>query len=356
MSVPGKSNALTDVAGLLVGNFTDTAAVSGVTVVLCLEGATGAVDVRGAAPGTRETDLLAPVNLVEKVQAVVLSGGSVYGLSAADGVVRWLAERGVGFPLGGGQVAPIVPAAVLYDLGRGPQFVPPVGPDWGRRACDAAASDPIVLGCTGAGTGALAHSIKGGLGSASQLLDSGITVAALMAVNSHGTVVNPTTGRPWEIGLELAGEFGASGQRAVKLPPQPPGGPARNTTIGVVATDAILTKTQALKMAQMAHDGLARAIRPAHTMFDGDTVFGLATCRTAAAGNSGVFLGRRGPGRQRDRPCGGRLRSAGDHPRDPEGLFPGRHDRLLRPGGNMMRTPSGAPGYQSGSSEQFSGH
>ena len=289
MSATGKLNGLTDVEGILVGNYTDTAAVSGVTVVLCPAGATGAVDVRGAAPGTRETDLLAPVNLVEKVQAVVLSGGSVYGLAAADGVVRWLAERGLGFPLGGGQVAPIVPAAVLYDLGRGPQFVPPVGPDWGRRACDAAASGPIVLGCSGAGTGALAHSIKGGLGSASQVLDAGFTVAALMAVNSHGTVVNPTTGRPWEIGLELAGEFGDPGRRAVKLPPQPPGGPARNTTIGVVATDAVLTKTQALKVAQMAHDGLARAIRPAHTMFDGDTIFCLATCRKPLPETAGVF-------------------------------------------------------------------
>jgi L-aminopeptidase/D-esterase-like protein len=274
LPAPGKLNALTDVEGILVGNFTDMAAVSGVTVILCPEGATGAVDVRGAAPGTRETDLLAPVNLVEKVQAVVLSGGSVYGLAAADGVVRWLAERGLGFPLGGRQVAPIVPAAVLYDLGRGAQFVPPVGPDWGR---------------TGAGTGALAHGIKGGLGSASQVLDAGLTVAALMAVNSHGTVVNPTTGRPWEIGLELAGEFGDPGRRAVRLPPQPPGGPARNTTHGVVATDSLLTKTHAHKVAQMAHDGLARAIRPAHTMFDGDTVFCLATCRKPLPETAGVF-------------------------------------------------------------------
>jgi L-aminopeptidase/D-esterase-like protein len=186
-------------------------------------------------------------------------------------------------------VAPIVPAAVLYDLGRGLQFVPPVGPDWGRRACDAAASGPIVPGCSGAGTGALAHSIKGGLGSASQLLAAGLTVAALMAVNSHGTVVNPTTGRPWEIGLELAGEFGDAGRRAVKLPPPPPGGPARNTTIGVVATDAVLTKVQALKVAQMAHDGLARAIRPAHTMFDGDTIFCLATCRKPLPETAGSF-------------------------------------------------------------------
>ncbi|CAG1771076.1 partial putative aminopeptidase, partial [uncultured bacterium] len=168
MTAPGKFNGLTDVAGILVGNLTDTAAVSGVTVVICPEGAVGAVDVRGAAPGTRETDLLAPVNLVEKVQAVVLCGGSVYGLCAADGVVRWLSEKGWGFPLEAGHVAPIVPAAVLYDLGRGPQFVPPITAEWGRLACEAAAGEgPMAMGCVGAGTGAVAGAVKGGLGSAS---------------------------------------------------------------------------------------------------------------------------------------------------------------------------------------------
>jgi L-aminopeptidase/D-esterase-like protein len=281
---------LTDVEGMLVGNFTDAAAVSGVTVVICPEGAVGAVDVRGAAPGTRETDLLAPVNLVEKAQAVTLCGGSVYGLSAADGVVRWLSEKGWGFPLGDGHVAPIVPAAVLYDLGRGPQFVPPVTSEWGRRACEAAGSGPVAMGSVGAGTGALAGSIKGGLGTASIVLDSGITVAALMAVNPGGSVINPATGRPWEIGLELEGEFGELARRCVRLPAPPAGGPVRNTTIGVVATDAGLTKPQALKVAQMAHDGLARAIRPAHTMFDGDTVFCLATGRRRLPETAGSFI------------------------------------------------------------------
>lgn len=288
----GKFNGLGDVAGILVGSFTDTAAVSGVTVVLCPEGAVGAVDVRGAAPGTRETDLLAPVNLVEKVQAVALCGGSVYGLCAADGVVRWLAEKGWGFPLGDGHVAPIVPAAVLYDLGRGPQFVPPISAEWGRLACEAAGGDaPPAVGCVGAGTGAMAGTVKGGLGCASLVLESGITVAALMAVNPNGSVVDPATGRPWEIGLERAGEFGDAGRRSVQLPAPPAGGPARNTTIGVVATDARLSKVQALKVAQMAHDGLARAIRPAHTMFDGDTVFCLATGRHPLPETPGFFEG-----------------------------------------------------------------
>ncbi len=285
----GTFNGLTDVPGLTVGCHTDNAAVSGVTVVLCPEGAVGGVDVRGAAPGTRETDLLSPLNLVERVQGVVLSGGSVYGLAAADGVVRWLAEKGCGFPLGEGCVAPIVPAAVLFDLGRGAQFVPPVTAEWGRLACEAASAGPIAMGCAGAGTGALSHSIKGGLGTASLVLDSGITVAALMAVNSDGSVVNPRTGRLWEAGLEVGGEFAPLGRRAVRIPSRPAPGPARNTTIGVVATDATLTKPQAAKVAQMAHDGMARAIRPAHTMFDGDTIFSLATGRRPLPDIAGFF-------------------------------------------------------------------
>jgi L-aminopeptidase/D-esterase-like protein len=284
-----KHNGLTDVAGLLVGHYTDAEAASGVTVVLCPEGAVAAVDVRGAAPGTRETDLLAPVNLVEKVQAVVLSGGSVFGLAAADGVVRWLAARGWGFPLGNGQVAPIVPAAVLYDLGRGARFVPPVSAAWGRSACEAAGPGPAAMGGCGAGTGAWAGGIKGGVGGASLTLPSGITAAALMAVNPGGSVINPATGRPWEIALECEGEFGQLGRRAVRPPDAPPMAPGTNTTIGVVATDAALTKAQALKVAQMAQDGLARAIRPAHTMFDGDTVFCLATGRRPLPESEGFF-------------------------------------------------------------------
>ena len=277
MPATGKHNALTDVEGILVGQYTDTAAATGVTVVICPEGAVAAVDVRGSAPCTRETDLLAPANLVERAQAVVLSGGSVFGLAAADGAVRWLANKGFGFPLDKGFVAPIVPAAALYDLDRGSDFVPPISADWGKKACRAANSGPVATGCVGAGTGAWAGSIKGGLGTASWITDSGITVAALVAVNSDGSVINPATGRPWEIGLEVGNEFDRQGKRAVILPPQPASIPAGNTTIGVIATDADLTKAQAHKVAQMAQDGVARAIRPAHTLFEGDTIFCMAT-------------------------------------------------------------------------------
>jgi L-aminopeptidase/D-esterase-like protein len=273
----GKHNALTDVDGILVGHYTDEAAASGVTVIVCPEGAVAGVAVRGSAPCTRETDLLAPANLVEHAQAVVLSGGSVFGLAAADGVVRCLAEKGFGFPLDKGFVAPIVPAAALYDLDRGAEFIPPISAEWGQKACRAANNGPVATGCVGAGTGAWAGSIKGGLGTASRILDSGITAAAVVAVNPDGEVINPATGRPWEIGLEIESEFGRQGKRAVILPPRPESMPGTNTTIGVVATDATLTKAQADKVAQMAHDGMARAIRPAHTLFEGDTIFCMAT-------------------------------------------------------------------------------
>jgi len=273
----GKQNGLTDVQGLQVGHYSDFDALSGVTVVLCPQGAVAGVDVRGAAPGTRETDLLNPVNLVDKVHAVVLSGGSVYGLAAADGVVRWLSQKGWGFPLENGHVAPIVPSAVLYDLGRGRDFIPPITADWGRRACQSANTDKLTNGCVGAGVGALSGAIKGGQGSASIVLETGITVAALAAVNSLGSVVNPATGHLWERDSELYNEFGVQARRCVKPPPALLGAPAQNTTIGVIACDAILNKAQATKIAQMAHDGLGRAIRPAHTMFDGDTLFCLAT-------------------------------------------------------------------------------
>lgn len=275
---PGRYNSITDLDGLLVGHYSDRKAASGVTVVLCPEGAVAAVDIRGSAPGTRETDVLAPGCLVDKVQAVVFAGGSVYGLAAADGVVRWLGEQGWGFPLDESHVAPIVPAAVLYDFGRGESFVPPIDAAWGRMACEAAGGDAAVaMGSVGAGTGALSGGIKGGLGCASLVLESGITVAALAAVNSLGSAVNPETGELWEKRLEIDMEFCDLGDRKVRLPDPPEPAPGRNTIIGLVAVDAALTKVQARKIAQMAHDGLARAIRPAHTMFDGDTLFCLAT-------------------------------------------------------------------------------
>jgi L-aminopeptidase/D-esterase-like protein len=291
MAQTGRHNALTDVEGLLVGNHTDLEALSGVTVVICSEGAVAGVDVRGSAPGTRETDLLRPENLVEKVQAVVLSGGSVYGLAASDGVVRWLSERGFGFPVDGSHVAPIVPAAVLFDLGRGKSFIPPISSEWGKKACLAAGSEALPQGCVGAGTGALSGAIKGGLGTASVKMASGITVAALMAVNSLGSVIDPDTGQPWEIRLELVGEFAEQGKRSVLVPKPSKIAPAQNTTIGLVATDAALSKVQAQKVAQMAHDGMGRAIRPAHTMFDGDTLFCLATGKRELPVQPGVFVG-----------------------------------------------------------------
>jgi len=289
MATTGKYNALTDVEGILVGHYTDTDAASGVTVVICAEGAVTGVDVRGSAPGTRETDLLAPTNLVEKAQAVVLSGGSVFGLAAADGVVRWLAKKGFGFPLEKGHVAPIVPAAVLYDLGRGADFVPPVSAEWGEKACREANNGPVACGCIGAGTGAWSGSVKGGLGSASLILNSAVTVAALVAVNSAGSVINPDTGCPWEIDLEIENEFGQQGKHAVRLPPLTEKAPVKNTTIGIIATDAMLTKAQAQKIAQMAHDGMARAIRPSHTMYDGDAIFCMATAKRKLPESSGFF-------------------------------------------------------------------
>jgi L-aminopeptidase/D-esterase-like protein len=286
----GSHNGLTDVGGILVGNYTDTEAASGVTVVLCPRGAVAGVDVRGSGPCTRETDLLSPQNLIQKIQAVVISGGSVFGLATADGVVQWLAQRGLGFPLDDQHVAPIVPAAALYDLGLGRQFVPPINADWGRLACEAASTGPIAGGCVGAATGATSAGIKSGLGTASQVMDSGITIAALVAVNPHGAIVNPYTGQIWEQGLEINDEFGESGKRAVKLPPMPDYRAGQNTTIGVIATDAAISKVHTFKIAQMAHDGMARAIRPAHTMFEGDTIFCISTGEKKLPKTSGSYM------------------------------------------------------------------
>lgn len=289
MQAPGKSNGLTDVPGIWVGHYTDPAAASGTTVVVCPEGAVGGVDVRGAAPGTRETDLLAPENLVDHVQAICLSGGSVYGLAAADGVVRQLASQSIGFPLDDTHVAPIVPAAVLFDLGRGPAYRPPVDCTWGEAACRSAGPGPVETGCVGAGTGAMSGGIKGGVGTASLAMQTGMTVAALAAVNSLGSAIDPRNGCFWEARLEIGGEFGGRIDQGVILPAPPAGVPAANTTLAVVATDAVLSKAQVRKIAMMAHDGLARAIRPAHTMFDGDIVFCLATGKCPLPETPGFF-------------------------------------------------------------------
>ena len=288
----GMHNAITDVEGIEAGHYSDLKAASGVSVVLCREGAVGGVDVRGGAPCTRETDLLAPGSLVEKVQAVVLTGGSVYGLAAADGVVRWLAEKGCGFPLEDAHVAPIVPPAALFDLGRGESFVPPLEAAWEQTTCPPAGSGPVTSGSVGAGTGARAGGIKGGVGTASSVLDTGPTIAALVAVNPRGSVVNPQTGILWEPELELNNEFNGQGKRRIKLPPMPEGTAESNTTIAVIATDVILAKHEAQKIAQMAHDGMARVIRPIHTMLDGDTIFCMATCKKNLPATDEAYAGQ----------------------------------------------------------------
>ncbi|MBI3241169.1 MAG: P1 family peptidase [Chloroflexi bacterium] len=277
-------NALTDVPGLKVGHWTNLEAATGCTVVLCPVGAVAGVDVRGSAPGTRETALLDPVSLIQKVHAVVLGGGSAFGLAAADGVMRWLEERGYGYDTGVAKV-PIVPAAILFDLSIGRSDVRPDSAA-GYAACEAATEGPVAQGNVGAGTGATVgkmlgfkQATKAGLGTASKQISGGITVAALTAVNAFGDVYDPETRRIIAGARKIIGggfadsmEFAESmiGQNISKF------APGRNTTLAVVATNVALTKSGATKMAQMAHDGLARVIRPVHTMFDGDTIFALS--------------------------------------------------------------------------------
>ncbi|MBC7957331.1 MAG: P1 family peptidase [Cytophagales bacterium] len=287
-------NAITDVPGIAVGHFTDSRRPTGCTVILTPQGAVGGVDVRGAAPGTRETELLSPLNAVEVVHAVLLSGGSAFGLDAAGGVMRWLDERGIGVQVGAAHV-PIVPAAILFDLLVGDGSIRPDAPA-GYAACEAAATHAPAEGNVGAGAGAVVgklfgmhRAMKGGIGSASVCV-GGITVGAIVAVNAVGDVIDPATGRVVAgarsaDGLRLHGSTRAMLQG--ELPTHMPLGAA--TTIGVVATDARLTKAQANKIAQMAHDGLARSINPVHTQSDGDTLFALATGESGLAGNVTVL-------------------------------------------------------------------
>ena len=265
-------NDITDVPGVRVGHWGDVTARTGCTVVLLPdEGAVTSVDVRGAAPGTRETDLLAPDNQVQVAHALLLTGGSAFGLAAADGVMAFLEDRGIGVPTPAGLV-PIVPAAVLYDLAVGRADVRP-GPGEGRIAAEAAlAGQPCGAGVLGAGTGAtvgkvFGSPVPGGLGTASVALPGGGTVGALVAVNAVGDVVDGD-------GSLLAGD-GTVDRLLSEVPPAPPVGSA--TTLAVVATDVALTKTQAHRLAVVAHDGLAQAIRPVHTAYDGDTVFATST-------------------------------------------------------------------------------
>ena len=276
------AGSLTDVPGLRVGHFTERKRPTGCTVVLVPDRTVAGVDVRGAAPGTRETDLLSPLNSVEHVHAILLAGGSAFGLDAAGGVMRWLDERGIGLAVGSARV-PIVPAAILFDFWVGD---PSIRPDAaaGYAACEAASDAPVAEGNVGAGTGCtvgkffgIDRAMRGGLGSASVCVD-GITVAALVALNPIGDVIDPATG------AIVAGARTPDGQRLQgtmasllcgEIPASLQTGGA--TTLGIVATDAVLTKSQATKLAQMAHDGFARAINPVHTATDGDVIFALAT-------------------------------------------------------------------------------
>lgn len=288
---PGPLNLISDVDGIRVGNAEDPAVRTGVTVVLPDRPCVGGVDARGGAPGTRETDLLNPTCLVDQVDSVVLSGGSVYGLDAASGVTAWLSVRGRGFRLGpASMVAPIVPAAILFDLGNGGNK------DWGMTppyralgiaACDAATSN-FQLGNAGAGLGAGAGIYKGGLGSASAILKGALEgadlqVGALVAANPFGSPVIPGTATFWAAPFAMNNELGTQAAHIGALHRAPMAGskldaaPGGNTTICVVATNAILTKAQAQRVAIMAHDGFARAVRPVHTSMDGDVIFCLAS-------------------------------------------------------------------------------
>ena len=283
---PGPKNLITDVAGLRVGNAEDHGLRSGVTVVLCEEPAVAAVQVLGGAPGTRETDLLAPHNTVQTIDAVVLSGGSAFGLDAASGVQAGLREAGRGFAVGPFRV-PVVPAAILFDLMNGGEK------DWGRyppyrelgHTALSTATETFETGSVGAGTGALTATFKGGLGSASAVTEEGFTVGALVAVNALGSATVGDTRHFWAAPFEEAAEFGGLGLPApfpenarlprTKLSARPAG--IENTTIAVIATDAVLTKAEARRLAIAAHDGFARALWPAHTPMDGDLVFALST-------------------------------------------------------------------------------
>jgi L-aminopeptidase/D-esterase-like protein len=289
---PGPKNLITDIVGLTVGHATDDKVCSGVTAVLCGQGFTAAVDVRGGGPGTRETDVLSPENLVGRAHAIVLSGGSVFGLAAADGVATMLSARGIGIQLRGGSPSiPIVPAAVLHDLaneGDKNWGTEPPYRHLGTLAAKAAAAD-FALGAVGAGRGARAGLIRGGVGSTSLDLGDGLMVGALVALNSVGSAFMPDGNTYWAWAFELDQEFGGRGPPSQKMDLSNPAPdesrllaigrlqPGANTTLAIVASNADLTTVECKRVAMMAQDGIARAVRPAHTPFDGDTVFALAT-------------------------------------------------------------------------------
>ena len=278
------AGGLTDVPGIQVGHHTLAERPTGCTVVLTPPGTVAGVDVPGGAPGTRETDLLDPVNTVQTVNAVVLAGGSAFGLDAASGVVRYLEERGIGYPVGPVVRVPIVTAAILYDLGVGEDWTVRPGPECGYQAAAGATAGAVESGSVGAGAGAtvgklagMGRAMKGGVGSASLTLPSGLVVAALVAVNAVGDVIDPATGRVVAGVRAEDGTTLADARVLLRSGFQPGGSAGQNTTIGVVATNARLTKAEATRVAQMAQDGYARAIYPVHTPGDGDVTFSLAT-------------------------------------------------------------------------------
>jgi len=275
---------LTAVPGIKVGHFTLTERPTGCTVILAEAGVTAGVDVRGAAPATAETDLLKPINLVQQIHAVVLSGGSAFGLDSRTGVMRYLDEKNVGFKAFGNVNVPIVPAASLIDLNVGGSSKIRPTADCGYKAAQAATTGPVAEGNVGAGAGATLGkaagrelAMKGGLGSAAIRMPDGLIVAAIVAVNAAGDVIDPATGKVVAGARTPDGKSLADARLLLTRGKLVPAQPGENTTIGVVATNAALTKTQATKVAEMAHDGYARAIFPSHTMGDGDTIFALAT-------------------------------------------------------------------------------
>ena len=296
MTTPLRNDTITAIEGLKVGHATNEKARTGCTVILCESGAVAGVDVRGSAPGTRETDAIRPGGLVEKVHAVLLTGGSAFGLDAAGGVMQFLEERGVGFPAGTARV-PIVPTAVIFDLGVGN---PKVRPDreMGYRACINATINQVEMGQVGAGTGATVgkgpglQPSNGGVGSACRVLRSGLIVGAIVVVNAVGNIVDLTTGeivagaKQPETGafVDIVERLSEQGKEDLFQTSN------TNTTIGVVGTNAALAPTEITKVAQMAHDGLARTICPVHTMSDGDTIFALSTgTHTAPVNTVGII-------------------------------------------------------------------
>jgi len=275
---PGPKNAITDVPGIEVGHYTASSGsggMTGTTAVIARGGATAGVTQRGGAPGTRETDLLRSEKAIGTAHAVVLSGGSAYGLAAADGVMTCLESQGVGMPVANGAIVPIVPSAILFDPGRCAPFNFRPDASFGTNACRAATNGPVQMGNVGAGAGARSGGVKGGVGTASAVLSNGVVVGAIVAVNSAGRTFDAVTGQ-FFAGYTL-GNSDAAVATALAAPEAQRDELLRATTIAVVATNVRLTKAQANKLAQMADDGLARAIRPAHGIGDGDTVFALAT-------------------------------------------------------------------------------